>query len=155
MSNVDKDHVLTGECTVTLDDVDLGLTSEDGVAFGAEKTWVDVKGDQTLVTVKKRLAHIKRTIVFTLLEITPDALKKLSGYDLVGNKIQYAHIPDELELKIVGPAADDKVFTYITTVIAGEIGNVVRTKTGAVGLPVTFEEVGDPTDNTFGEYVEA
>jgi hypothetical protein len=150
-----KTNVLTGECGITLDSDVLGLTTEDGISFGTEKTWVDVKGDQSVLTVKKRLSHVKRTIAFTLIEITADALKTLGGYTIVDTKITYAHIQSELPLVITGPAASGKIFTYTTTVIAAEVGNVVRTKTGAVGIPVTFEEVANPATNEFGTYVES
>jgi hypothetical protein len=155
--SVDKTKVLTGECTISLGGVALGLTTEDGISFGTEKTWIDVKGDQAVVTVLKRLTHVKRTIAFTLLEITKDAIGHMGGFTHeVSNKVKYSHTPEELVLIITGPAGGvvPTIFTYTTTVVSAEVGNVVRTKTGAVGIPVTFEEIGDPAINAFGTYVE-
>lgn len=151
-----KENVLTGTCTITLASLPVGLTTEDGVSFGEERTWTEVKADQTLVTVHKRLQHIRRTLTFSLLEITAAFLEKCGGYTLDGtNKIKYTHIQTVLDCVISGPAADGKILTYTTEVLAVELGDVVRTKTGEVALAVTLEEVGDPSDNTFGVYGEA
>lgn len=153
--SVDKEHVLTGACRLTLATEEMGLTTEDGVTFGDEKTWTEVKGDQSLVTVKKRLAHVRRTITVTLQEIQLATLAAAGNYTLDGTTITYKHAPVEMALIIRGPAEHERTFTYTTTVLSIEIGDVVRSKSGAVGLPVTFEEVGNPDTNQFGTWSEA
>ena len=107
MAGIIKAEVLTGPCTVTVGVTDMGLTTEDGVRFNADKTWTEVQADQSVVRVLKRLALVVRTISIDFQQITLDAIQVLCGMsaapigtDLV---VTYAHIQEELELVIVGP----------------------------------------------------
>lgn len=159
MAGITKAEVITGACTVKLHTADLGLTTEDGVRFNAEKTFTEVHADQAVVRVLKRLALVVRTISIDFQQITLEMLQELCGMstDSGGDAlvVTYAHIQEEFALQIIAPGKSGGTLTYDTTVISADVGEIMHGKTSETIIPVTFEEVGDPADNTFGTWTYA
>lgn len=153
---MNADDIVIGPCTIYVDNTDIGLTTEAGVTFGEPiRRFEDIWDDRSLLLATKILTRVSRTISFELQEVTQNALREF--YNLLSlSPVTYGLFGNVMDVVVSGPAPSGTTFTYTTQCWSVNCGNMVRSKSREVVLPVVLEEKGNywNHNSSFGVWAE-
>lgn len=161
---VEKQNVLIGKCTLSVDSVDVGFTV-DGVRIRLEREYVDIEADQLKGIVDKKMIMEKLFVETTLLEGTLANLRKvwdqpaanLSGSgagSLLALGSESGNVEHTLSLtEVPGESSNTRTIT-IHRAVSIDAGEYMIGRGEPARIPVTFECLKDSANNNnFGNIV--
>lgn len=165
----DEGNIIVGLTSLSVDSADVGYT-QDGVAFRREITFLDIKADQFIGTIAKKITDVLYFLSSTMKESTLENLVNVFEGTVVtdgvsGDKTLDLEVsssdPTEHDLEFVGPAPGSGFTSRtLTGHRAVSIGNGEHTyaKDGELVYPVEYELLPDfdqEGDDLYGSIVDA
>lgn len=137
-----------------------GLTEVDSLTFSEDMEITEIFADQVKGPVKRELTNVTRTLAANFEEIVPENIKDFRALSskVIGTWpeqtliVAYAADVPELVVSITGPAPKGAFFRYTCLARVNDSGDVVRGKTTAVVMPVTFGEIVNADTNEFAVF---
>jgi len=158
----DQKNIIVGPAALSINSVDVGFT-QGGVTFRKSKDFVDVDADQ-MGGVARKVATFERAFVTTtLLEATLNNIHKIMNEpstNLSSSMLSFGTAnPETFEyvLTVTGDAPDGgtRTYTFHRAVSVGEIDHMIGSRDNPSVIPVEFELLKDPANNSrFGYAVD-
>lgn len=152
------EEAVIGPALLTVNDVAIGLTTEDGIALAPEFEMVFLRGAQSLVTSRGHRAGVDLGLSLTFHQLTLakwklmwDTKSAISSSTLT---LDFDPKPTELPLVLTMPGANGSTRVMTVTGVLETAGELVFANNAYTGAPITFRLIGDAATNSYGTIVE-